>query len=93
LRRLCTDYIDVYLVHIWDARTPIEETVRALDDAVRAGKVLYAGISDTPAWVVAQANVLAEWHGWTPFAGLQALTACSSARSSGSSCLWPRRSD
>jgi len=71
LRRLRTDYIDIYWVHIWDARTPIEETMRALDDAVRAGKVLYVGISDTPAWVVARANVLAEWHGWTPFAGLQ----------------------
>jgi aryl-alcohol dehydrogenase-like predicted oxidoreductase len=72
LRRLRTDYIDVYWVHIWDARTPVEETIRALDDAVRAGKVLYVGISDTPAWVVARANTLAEWRGWTPFAGLQA---------------------
>jgi aryl-alcohol dehydrogenase-like predicted oxidoreductase len=71
LRRLRTDYIDVYWVHIWDARTPTEETMRALDDAVRAGKVLYVGISDTPAWVVARANTLAEWRGWTPFAGLQ----------------------
>jgi aryl-alcohol dehydrogenase-like predicted oxidoreductase len=71
LRRLRTDYIDVYWVHIWDARTPMEETMRALDDAVRAGKVLYIGISDTPAWVVARANTLAEWRGWTPFAGLQ----------------------
>lgn len=71
LRRLRTEYIDVYWVHIWDARTPVEETMRALDDAVRAGKVLYIGISDTPAWVVARANTLAEWRGWTPFAGLQ----------------------
>jgi aryl-alcohol dehydrogenase-like predicted oxidoreductase len=71
LRRLRTDYIDVYWVHIWDARTPMEETMRALDDAVRAGKVLYIGISDTPAWVVARANTLAEWRGWTSFAGLQ----------------------
>ncbi len=71
LRRLRTDYIDIYWVHIWDERTPVEETVRALDDAVRAGKVLYIGISDTPAWVVSRANTLAEWRGWTPFAGLQ----------------------
>ncbi|MET7304982.1 aldo/keto reductase [Embleya sp. NPDC005575] len=71
LRRLRTDYIDVYWVHLWDRHTPIEETMRALDDAVRAGKILYIGISDTPAWVVSRANTLAEWRGWTPFAGLQ----------------------
>ncbi|NUU24508.1 MAG: aldo/keto reductase [Streptomycetaceae bacterium] len=71
LKRLGTDYIDIYWVHIWDRNTPIEETMRALDDAVRAGKVLYVGISDAPAWVVARANTLAEWRGWTPFAGLQ----------------------
>jgi aryl-alcohol dehydrogenase-like predicted oxidoreductase len=71
LRRLGTDYLDVYWVHVWDASTPIEETMRALDDAVRAGKVLYVGISDAPAWVVSRANTLAEWHGWSPFIGLQ----------------------
>ncbi len=71
LRRLRTDYIDIYWVHIWDARTPVEEKMRALDDAVSAGKVLYLGISDTPAWVVARSNTLAEWKNWTPFAGLQ----------------------
>lgn len=71
LRRLRTDYVDVYWVHIYDRHTPLEETMRALDDAVRAGKVLYVGISDAPAWVVARANTLAEWRGWTPFAGLQ----------------------
>lgn len=71
LRRLGTDYIDVYWVHIWDRNTPIEETVRALDDAVRAGKVLYVGISDAPAWVVARANTLAELRGWTPFSAIQ----------------------
>lgn len=71
LRRLRTDYIDIYWVHLWDRHTPIEETLRALDDAVRAGKVLYLGISDTPAWVVAQANTLAQERGWTPFVGLQ----------------------
>lgn len=71
LRRLRTDHIDIYWVHLWDRHTPIEETVRALDDAVAAGKVLYVGISDAPAWVVARANTLAQWRGWTGFAGLQ----------------------
>jgi aryl-alcohol dehydrogenase-like predicted oxidoreductase len=71
LRRLRTDYVDVYWVHIWDRHTPLEETMRALDDAVRAGKILYVGISDAPAWVVARANTLAQWRGWTQFAGLQ----------------------
>src|SRR4051812_30374846 len=65
LRRLRTDHVDVYWVHIWDPHTPIEETMRALDDAVSAGTVLYVGVSDTPAWVVARANTLAEWRGWT----------------------------
>jgi len=71
LKRLQTDYIDVYWVHAWDGITPIEEVMRALDDLVRAGKVLYVGISDTPAWVVSRANTLAELHGWTQFIGLQ----------------------
>lgn len=71
LRRLRTDHIDLFWVHLWDRHTPVAETMRALDDAVRAGKVLYVGISNAPAWVVSQANTLAEWHGWTPFAGLQ----------------------
>src|SRR5690349_7816930 len=71
LRRLRTDYLDLYWVHMWDRDTPIEETMRALDDAVQAGKVLYVGISDAPAWVVARANTLAEWRGWSPFIGLQ----------------------
>jgi aryl-alcohol dehydrogenase-like predicted oxidoreductase len=71
LKRLRTDYLDIYWVHIWDPATPIEETVRALDDAVRAGKILYAGISDAPAWVVSRANTMAELRGWTPFTGLQ----------------------
>ena len=72
LRRLGTEYLDVYWVHMWDRATPIEETMRALDDAVRAGKVLYVGISDAPAWVIARANTLAEWKGWSPFIGVQA---------------------
>ncbi|WP_086824892.1 aldo/keto reductase [Allokutzneria sp. NRRL B-24872] len=71
LKRLRTDHIDVYWVHIWDRHTPLEETMRALDDEVRAGKILHVGISDAPAWVVSRANTLAEWRGWTPFSGLQ----------------------
>lgn len=71
LKRLNTDYIDLYWIHIWDFLTPIEEVMRALDDAVRAGKVLYVGISDAPAWVVSRANMLAELKGWTPFTALQ----------------------
>jgi aryl-alcohol dehydrogenase-like predicted oxidoreductase len=71
LRALGTDYIDVYWVHVWDVFTPVEEVMRGLDDLVRSGKVLYAGISDTPAWIVSQANMLADLRGWTPFVGLQ----------------------
>jgi aryl-alcohol dehydrogenase-like predicted oxidoreductase len=58
-------------VHIWDGLTPVEEVMRALDDLVRQGKVLYVGISDAPAWWVAQANTLAQLRGWSPFVGLQ----------------------
>jgi len=72
LKRLQTDYIDLYFVHVWDFLSPVEEVMRALDDAVRAGKVLYIAISDAPAWKIAQANTLATLRGWTPFIGLQA---------------------
>jgi aryl-alcohol dehydrogenase-like predicted oxidoreductase len=71
LERLRTDYIDVYWVHVQDRFTPVEEVVRALDDLVAAGKVLYVGVSDTPAWQVSQAVTLADLRGWTRFAGLQ----------------------
>lgn len=71
LERLGTDYVDLYWVHVRDAATPIEEVMRGLDDLVRQGKILYAGISDTPAWEVSRANTLAELRGWTPFVGLQ----------------------
>ena len=71
LTRLNTDYIDIYWVHIWDFLTPVEEVMRGLDDLVRSGKILYIGISDTPAWIVSQANTLAELRGWTSFIGLQ----------------------
>jgi aryl-alcohol dehydrogenase-like predicted oxidoreductase len=71
LKRLQTNYIDLYWVHMWDQMTPAEEVMRALDDLVRAGKVLYTGISDAPAWWITQANTLAHLRGWSPFIGLQ----------------------
>jgi aryl-alcohol dehydrogenase-like predicted oxidoreductase len=71
LRRLNTDYIDLLWLHMWDGMTPVEEVMRALDDLVRAGKVLYVGISDTPAWVVSQANILADLRGWSRFVAYQ----------------------
>ncbi len=71
LKRLRTDYLDILWLHAWDALTPVEEVMRAFDDLVRAGKVMYIGISDTPAWLVSRANTLAELRGWTSFAGLQ----------------------
>ena len=71
LKRLDLDRIDLYWVHVADFITPIDEMMRALDDVVRAGKVVYIGVSDTPAWQVAQANTLAELRGWSRFVGLQ----------------------
>lgn len=71
LRRLQTDYIDLYWMHCWDPFTPIDETMRTLDDLVRAGKIRYLGFSDTPAWKVAQAQMLARFHGWAPLIALQ----------------------
>lgn len=71
LQRLNTDYIDLLWVHAWDPLTPLEETMRALDDIVRSGKALYVGISNAPAWVIAQANTMAELKSWTQFIGLQ----------------------
>ncbi len=71
LRRLQTDYIDLYWLHNWDVHTPIEETMAALDDLVRSGKVHYIGVSDTPAWKVAEANILSRFRGWSQFIGLQ----------------------
>ena len=58
LKRLNTDYIDLYWLHVWDFLTPVEEVMRAFDDLVRQGKVLYIGISDAPAWIVSRANTL-----------------------------------
>lgn len=71
LKRLGTDYVDIYWLHIWDAFTPVDEVLRAFDDVVRAGKVRYVGVSDTPAWQVAHAIAIAELRGWSRFAGLQ----------------------
>jgi aryl-alcohol dehydrogenase-like predicted oxidoreductase len=71
LKRLKTEYVDLLWIHAWDFLTPVEEVMRALDDVVRAGKVLYVGISDSPAWVVSMANTMADLRGWTPFAGIQ----------------------
>ena len=71
LRRLQTDYIDVYWIHSWDFSTPMEETMRSLDNAVKSGKVRYIGISDAPAWKIAQAQTAAWFKDWTPFIGLQ----------------------
>ncbi|MEU4463761.1 aldo/keto reductase [Streptomyces sp. NPDC024017] len=71
LRRLRTDRLDVLWVHARDNFTPVAEVMRALDDLVRTGKVLYVGVSDWPAWEIAQANTLAELRGWTAFAGSQ----------------------
>jgi aryl-alcohol dehydrogenase-like predicted oxidoreductase len=71
LKRLNTDYVDLLWLHAWDFTTPVEEVMRAFDDMVRQGKVLYIGISDTPAWIVSQANTLARCNGWTQFIALQ----------------------
>ncbi|MBV9492010.1 MAG: aldo/keto reductase [Verrucomicrobia bacterium] len=71
LRRLQTGYVDLYWLHVWDSITPIYEVMRAFDDLVRQGKVLYVGASDAPAWWVARANTVAELRGWSPFVGLQ----------------------
>jgi aryl-alcohol dehydrogenase-like predicted oxidoreductase len=71
LRRLRTDYIDLYWLHNWDKHTPIEETMAALHDLVRDGKVRYIGISDTPAWKITQAQLIAQFRGWAPVIATQ----------------------
>ena len=71
LERLGLDMVDVLWVHAWDFTTAVDEVMRALDDLVTSGKVLHVGVSDTPAWIVARANTLAEWRGWSPFVALQ----------------------
>jgi aryl-alcohol dehydrogenase-like predicted oxidoreductase len=71
LRRLNTDYIDLYYLHAWDGTTPVDEVMRAMDDLVRAGKVLYVAISDVPAWQVARMQTIADLRGWSPLVALQ----------------------
>jgi len=71
LRRLQSDHIDLYYLHRWDASTPIEEAMRALDDLIRMGKIRYVGGSDFAAWQLAKANLLAEFRGWTALAAMQ----------------------
>jgi aryl-alcohol dehydrogenase-like predicted oxidoreductase len=71
LKRLNTDYIDLFWAHAWDPLTPPEELMRGMDDLISQGKVLYVGISDTPAWVVSRCNTIAELRGWSQFVGLQ----------------------
>ncbi|MBI5241231.1 MAG: aldo/keto reductase [Elusimicrobia bacterium] len=71
LKRLQTDYVDLYWLHAWDTVTPVEEVMSSLDALVRAGKVRYIGLSDTPAWYLARAQTLAEWRGWEKVCALQ----------------------
>jgi aryl-alcohol dehydrogenase-like predicted oxidoreductase len=71
LKRLKTDYIDLLYLHAWDGTTPVEEVLRGLDDLVRAGKTVYVGVSDTPAWQVSRMQAIADLRGWSPFVALQ----------------------
>ncbi|KAG0250545.1 hypothetical protein DFQ27_009370 [Actinomortierella ambigua] len=71
LKRLGTGYVDVFYVHLWEYRTPVQEVMRALDDVVRSGKAHYVAVSDAPSWVVSRANTLADLRGLSPFIGLQ----------------------
>ncbi|WP_405866434.1 MULTISPECIES: aldo/keto reductase [unclassified Streptomyces] len=71
LRRLRTDYVDLYWLHNYDWSTPVEETLRTLDDLVSAGRIRYVGFSDTPAWFTAKAHTMALLRGWTPVTALQ----------------------
>lgn len=71
LKRLETDYIDLYWLHAWDYRSSIEEVMRALDDLVRQGKILHIGLSDTPSWIVAEGQTIAKLRGWTPICAIQ----------------------
>ena len=71
LKRLNTDYIDILYLHAWDFTTPVEEVLKGMNDLVSSGKILYAAISDTPAWIVSQANAVADLRGWTRFNALQ----------------------
>jgi aryl-alcohol dehydrogenase-like predicted oxidoreductase len=71
LERMKTDYIDLYYLHMWDFHTPVDEILRAFDDLVRAGKILYIGLSDLPAWQASRMQAIAEVRGWSQFCALQ----------------------
>jgi len=71
LKRLKTDYIDLFYLHLWDGTTSIEEVMRAMDDLVASGKILYVGMSNIPAWLVGRAQTMAELRAWAPVAALQ----------------------
>jgi aryl-alcohol dehydrogenase-like predicted oxidoreductase len=71
LRRLGTEYIDLYWLHVWEFRAPVEEVLRAFDDLVRLGKVVHVGFSDAPAWKCSQAQAIAQLRGWAPLIALQ----------------------
>ncbi|MFG1798308.1 aldo/keto reductase [Nocardia sp. NPDC049149] len=71
LRRLRTDYLDLLYLHMWDDRTPVDEILRGMDDLVRAGKVLYVGLSNTPAWQISRMQTIADLRGWTPLTAVQ----------------------
>lgn len=71
LKRLKTDYIDLFYLHIWDGYSPIEEVMRGMEELVKSGKVMYIGISDTPAWIISKGQTYAEMLGWNSFAALQ----------------------
>jgi aryl-alcohol dehydrogenase-like predicted oxidoreductase len=71
LRRLKTDYIDLFWLHWWDDTTPVDEIMRGFDDLVSSGKVHYIAVSDTPAWQISRANMMADLRGWAPFVGIQ----------------------
>ena len=86
LKRLGTDYIDLYLLHTWDRVTPAEEVMRTLDDLVRSGKVRYVGLSDVPAWYASRAQTIAQFRGYEPLAALQLDTRLPSAISKMNSC-------
>ena len=71
LKRLKTDHIDLFYLHIWDGTTSLDEVMRGFEDLIRAGKVLYCGMSNAPAWVVARGQTMAELRGWSPLAAIQ----------------------
>lgn len=71
LKRLQTDYIDLFYLHMWDYTTPVQEVMRTLDDLIKSSKIHYIGISDTPAWIVSRANTMAELQVWNPFVAFQ----------------------